>query len=79
MKIPFQITHYVTLDMDDAYNDYLSYLDWNPKDYDGAMEFAVTENICCPHEVDIPDATMEEIYNALRKRIGGIQLEMELD
>lgn len=79
MKFPFQITYYVTFDIEEAHEDYLSYLDWHPKDYDGAIEFAVAENICCAHEVDIPSATMKEIYNTLRKRIGGIQLEMELD
>lgn len=79
MKFPFQITYYVTFDIDDAYNDYLTCLDWYPKEYDRAIDFAVKENICCPNDVDIPDATMEEIYNTLRKRIGGIQLEMDLD
>lgn len=80
MQVDFQTTYTARCDIDDALDDYNSTMDWNP-DYDPveAIQEAINENLICPNDVEIPEEVFEQFVNALKMRIGGIQMKMGLD
>lgn len=68
-------------DLDQAEEDFRHIFDWNPyADPDRAIYDAVYENFICDGEeyIDIQPA-IEICAKALRKRVGGVQVRMELD
>lgn len=81
MVINFTLTYTAYFDLDQAEEDFREMLYWNPNaDTDKLLYDAVEENITWSmHVDDLPNEAVEAAAAALRKRIGGIQLEMELD
>ena len=81
MDINFTLTYTAHFDLDQAAEDFREMLYWNPDaDTDKLLYDAVEENITWPMNVDdLPNEVVEAAANALRKRIGGVQIEMELD
>lgn len=81
MDIDFTITYTSHFDLDQAEADFRDMHYWNPKaNINKLLYDAVDQNITWPMGVsDLPDEVMEIATNALIKRIGGIQIEMELD
>lgn len=85
MDIKFTVTYTADFDLIQAEQDFYEMLYWDHNaDVDKLLYSAVVENIAWPSDVDdLPDEVVEEVKEtaetALRKRIGGIQLEMELN
>ena len=81
MNIEFTVKYVAYFDLEQAYYDYFAILDYSPdKDYDAAIYDAVEENLNWPTNQDeYPNEVVETAAAALRKQIGGIQMEMELD
>ena len=80
MKVDFQVTYTATCDLDDALEDFESLMDWDPhRDLNKAVYDAIEENMFYPKEIDgdVPQDVIEQFATALRKRIGGVQMEME--
>lgn len=83
MKVEFTATFTAECDIEDAFNDYQTITQYaDPADPDRAIYEAIEENLIChPHSVVeyIPQSVIEDFATALRHRIGGIQMRMELD
>lgn len=80
MEINFTITYTAQFDEEQAEEDFRFIMEQNPEDPDKALYDAVEANLAWPRYVDdCPDEVVETAATALRKRIGGIQLRMELD
>ena len=81
MEINFTITYTAQFDEEQAEEDFRTILWENPHaDPDKALYDAVEENLSWPHYVDdLPNEVVETAATALRKRIGGIQTQMNLD
>ena len=81
MDIKFTVTYTADFDLIQAEQDFYEMLYWDHNaDIDKLLYSAVVENITWPTDVDdLPDEVVETAETALRKRIGGIQLEMELN
>ena len=80
MKVDFQVTYSATCDIEEAVEQYKSDLKWDKsKDIDQTIYDAVEETMIYPHEIDgdVPQFVIEKFAEALRTRLGGIQLEME--
>lgn len=81
MKITWTNTFSVDFDLDQAEEDFREFMYWNPKaDIERAIYEAVEANWYFGYEevVDTSPA-IEQCANALRKRIGGVQISMNLD
>lgn len=82
MKVDFQVTFTAKCDIEDAFNDYQTITEYkDPADPDRAIYEAIEENLYCPREAieHLPQSVIEDFAKTLRTRIGGIQMEMELD
>ena len=81
MKVTWTNTFTVDFDLDQAEEDFRHILEWSPnKDPDTVIYDAVEANWYFGYD-EIVDASeaIEICAKALRERIGGVQLEMELD
>lgn len=81
MKITWTNTFSIDFDLDQAEEDFHEFMYWNPKaDTDKAIYDAVEANWYFGYE-EIVDSSpaIEECAKALRERIGGVQMEMELN
>ena len=81
MIVTWTNTFTTNFDLDQAEEDYRYLLKWIPnKDPETAIYDAVEANWICDGE-EYLDTTpaIEQCAKALRERIGGIQLEMELE
>ena len=81
MKVTWTNTFTVDFDLDQAEEDFRELMYWNPEgEPDNAIYEAVEENWHCDGEeyIDTHPA-IEQCAKALRERIGGIQMRMELD
>lgn len=81
MNIEFTVKHTAYFDLEQAYNDYFTILDYSPDtDPDSAIYDAIEENLIWPTNQDeYPNEVVETAAKALRQQIGGVQMEMELD
>ena len=81
MKVTWTNTFTTDFDLDKAQEDFNYILYWNPKaDIDQAIYDAIEENWGFDGEEYIDtNPAIEQCAQALRKRIGGVQLEMELN
>lgn len=81
MDIKFTLTYNAYFDLDQAAEDFREILYWHPEtDINKVLYDAVEENITWPTEIDdLPNEVVETAATALRKRIGGTQIRMELD
>ena len=81
MNIKFTISYTARFDLEQAYSDFHEILYRDPeKDMDRALYNAVEANIDWPrNQEEYPNEVVETAATALRKRIGGVQTEMELD
>ena len=82
MNVNFQATFTAECDIEEAFNDFETLMEWH-KDLDPhkAVYDAIEENlICFPKESAeyLPQEVIEKFADALRKRIGGVQMEMDL-
>ena len=81
MKVTWTNTFTVDFDLDQAQEDFNAILYWKPDtDIDEAIYSAVEANWHCDGEeyLDTHPA-IEQCAKALRARIGGVQMEMELN
>ena len=80
MSIDFQVTFTANCDIEDAVVEYEALID-NGIGFDQAIYDAIEENLTCSKDGfnHIPKSVIEGFAHALRKRLGGVQLEMELD
>ncbi len=80
MDINFTITYKAYFDLDQAEEDFREMLYWNPEDDINKILYDATEqNIVWPTDIDdLPNEVVETAATALRQRIGGIQMQMEL-
>lgn len=81
MKVTWTNTFETDFDLDQAQEDYRHTLEWYPdKDPDVAIYDAVEANWYFGYD-EIIDASsaIEQCAKALRERIGGVQMRMELD
>ena len=80
MEINFTITYIAQFDEEQAEEDFHAILWRNPnEDPDKAIYDAVEANISWTNEVDdCPNEVVETAASALRKRVGGIQMQMDL-
>ena len=82
MKVNFEVTFTAKCDMDDAFDDYNSIMEWNPQiDPNEAIYDAINENLIVSDDAFelTPQSVIETFANALRTRIGGVQMRMELN
>ena len=82
MTIDFQVTFTAKCDIEDAFNDFETIMEWSPDhDPDKAIYDAIEENLIVSRDAveHLPQSVIEDFANALRKRIGGVQLEIELN
>ena len=80
MKLKYTKEFEVECDMDQAEEDFHEIIYWNPEmDFNRALYDAIEDNLVYYSDGDIPQSVIEEFAQALRKRIGGIQIKMELD
>lgn len=81
MKITWTNTFTADFDLDQAQQDFYDIMDWDPdKDPDSAIYDAVEANWSFDGEEYIDTApAIEQCAKALRKRIGGVQIKMEVD
>ena len=81
MKVTWTNTFTTEFDLDQAEEDFREIMYWNPhKNPEEAIYDAVKANWACDGEEYIDTSEAIEICaEALRKRIGGIQTEMELE
>lgn len=80
MEVTWTNTFTMDFDLDQAEEDFWHMLEWDPNtDPETAIQEAIESNWYFGHE-DIIDASpaFEQCAKALRKRIGGIQMQMEL-
>ena len=82
MKVDFTVTFTAKCDIEDAFNDYQTITQYaDPADPDRAIYEAIEENLVYPRDAGeyLPQSVIEDFATALRHRIGGIQMRMELD
>ena len=82
MKVDFTVTFTAKCDIEDAFNDYQTITQYaDPADPDRAIYEAIEENLVYPRDVGeyLPQSVIEDFAKALRIRIGGYQMRMELD
>ena len=81
MKVTWTNTFTVDFDLDQAQEDFREILYWNPnKDPEDAIYDAIEANWACDGEEYIDTSkAIETCAKALRERIGGVQLKMELN
>lgn len=79
MKIEWTNTFTYYFDLDQAQSDYESIMEWRPeKDPEQAIFDAVNENFNIDGEEYInTEEAISIAANALRERIGGVQMKME--
>lgn len=83
MKIEWTTTHTAEIDIDRAEEDYYDFMDVsdNPTDEDEAWDAiceAINNNINTDIDFDnIPTEVWDKCAEALKNRIGGIQMKME--
>ena len=79
MKVDFPVTYTASCDIEDAFDYYEQLISWKTyyADPEQAIYRAINEYLCCPQNVDVPDEVIEKFVNALKLRIGGVQMEME--
>lgn len=80
MKVEWTNTFTADFDLDQAQQDFYDIMDCDPdKDPDTAIYDAVEDNWSCDGEEYIDTSEAIEICaKALRERVGGVQLQMEL-
>lgn len=80
MKVIWTNTFSVDFDLDQAEEDFNQILYWNPNaNVDKAIYDAVEANWACAGEEYLDTApAIEQCAKALRKRIGGVQMQMKL-
>lgn len=76
MKIDFTVPYTAHIDIEEAFREYDTYYQCG-YEVDEAVYNAVEESICYPRDVELPQEVIETAATALRKRIGGVQMEME--
>lgn len=81
MKITWTNTFSVDFDLDQAEEDYRCILKWIPdKDPEAAIYDAIEANWACDgEEYTDTHPAIEQCAKALRQRLGGVQMRMELD
>ena len=82
MKVTWTNTFTTEFDLDQAEEDFHFIMEQNPEDPDKAIYDAVEANWMCEWDIEEFGDTspaIEQCADALRKRIGGVQLEMELN
>lgn len=81
MNINFTITYIAHFDLDQAVEDFHEMHYWDPYgNVDKLLHKAIDQNITWSSNVDdLPDEVINTAMQAMRLRIGGIQMEMELD
>ena len=81
MDINFTLTYKAYFDLDQGEEDFHKMLYWNPEeDINKILYDATEQNIIWPTTIDdLPNEVVETAATALRKRIGGIQTQMNLD
>lgn len=81
MKVTWTNTFTVDFDLDQAEEDFKQMTYWNPQiDINTVIYDAVEANWACDGEEYIDTApAIEQCAKALRARIGGVQMKMELD
>lgn len=82
MKVDFQVTFTAMCDLNDAFDDYNTIMEWNPQmDPDKVIYDAIEGNLIVSNDASeyMPQSVIEEFASALRTRIGGIQMRMELE
>lgn len=79
MKVKYTKEFEVECDIEQAEEDYREDLYWEPNmEPDKAIYDAIEANlIYARDEGDLPQDVIEQFATALRKRIGGVQMEME--
>lgn len=80
MKVDFQVTYTAICNIEQAVEEFNDDMAWDPdKDIDKAIYDAVERVVFYPREIDgdVPQFVIEKFANALRTRIGGVQIEME--
>ena len=80
MEIKFTITYTAYFDLDQAVEDFQE-MRWRfpEKEIESILYDAVEENISWPHCVDdCPNEVVEDAAKALRCRLGGVQMQMDL-
>ena len=80
MDIQFTVPYTAYFDLEQAIEDFHTDLFYKPKyDPDLAIYDAVEDNISYPVGIEeLPPEVIEIAAKALRKAVGGVQLEMEL-
>ena len=87
MKVDFPVTFTAKCDIEDAFNDFEAIIEYDydketdEQTIDKVIYQAIEENMIVPKEATeyLPQSVVEEFANALRKRIGGVQLEMDIE
>ena len=82
MKVTWTNTFTAEFDLDQAEEDFHFIMEQNPEDPDKAIYDAVEANWVCEWDIEEFGDTspaIEQCADALRKRIGGVQMRMELD
>lgn len=82
MKVDFQVTFTAKCDLDDAFDDYTTIMEWDTyRDPDEVIYDVIERNLIVPKDASehMPQSVIEEFAKALRIRIGGVQMWMELD
>ena len=82
MKIEWTNTFTADFDLDQAEEDFREIMYWNPNtDVDKAIYDAVEANWACDWNIEEyldTSSAIEQCAKALRERVGGVQLQMEL-
>ena len=76
MKIDFTVPYTAHIDIEEAFGEYETYYRCG-YEVDEAVYNAIEDSIHYPRDVELPQEVIETAATALRKRIGGIQMEME--
>lgn len=81
MDINFTIPYTAHFDLDQAEEDFCQILFWKPHaNPDCAIYDAVDDNLDWPNNQDeYPNEVVEIAAKALRARVGGVQLKLDLD
>lgn len=82
MKVTWTNTFTTEFDLDQAEEDFRFIMEQNPEDPDKAIYDAVEANWVCEWDIEEFGDTspaIEQCAKALRERIGGVQMRMELD
>lgn len=82
MKVDFQVTFTAMCDLNDAFDDYNTIMEEDIyHDPDMTIYDVIEENLIVPKDASeyMPQSVIEEFASALRTRIGGVQMRMELE